>query len=431
MKRTIYVTCSLILLAAQARSQFKIDGQIRPRTELYNGNNNGKTTGDNTPGLATQQRSRLTFTYIGSGDTEGVKIVISPQIVSFWGQMPQAYDLLGDGAPGAPEPNFSIFEAYAQYKVSELLTLKFGRQAISYGDQRWFGALGWAASGRSHDAFVGKFDLGESSFLDVGATLNQTRHTNDPNTALQNIRAGNKSLQYAWFQTKVGESLTLPIMVTNITNQDLDDSGQFDGSHTNSTTLGVMPTVKASDVLSFDGSAYYQFSGSDISAYLLALSATYKIGGLPITFGVDMASGTDADEDGTDHTWQQPFGTNHKFYGLMDFFYVGETRKEGLNNYFIKTAIKTGEKSKLIAQLHHFTANKDYARVEGLTPSKSIGSEIDLIYNMNVSKAFNVKLGYSQFLASEEFGVIPDDDFNNWVWLQLDLKAAFFDSSKK
>ncbi len=427
--KKIYLIATYVLLVAQAYGQFDLTGEVRPRTELYNGNNNAKTTGANTPGLATQQRTRLTFTYQGDGDFENVKIVFSPQLVSFWGQMPQAYDLLGDGAPGAPEPNFSVFEAYAQYQFSELFELKFGRQAISYGDQRWFGALGWAASGRSHDAFVGKFNLGEGTFLDVGAALNQTRHTNDPNLELQNIRAGYKSLQYAWFETKLG-SVKLPMMVTNVTNQDTDDTGQFDGTHTNTTTLGVMPTIKASDKLTFDGSAYYQFSGDDLSAYLFSISATLKTGGLPLTLGADIVSGTEAENATAENTWLQPFGTNHKFYGLMDFFYVGETRKEGLNNFYLKTAAKTGEKSKLIAQVHHFMSNQEYASAENAELTNAIGTEIDLIYNLNISKAFNAKLGYSQFFASEDFGVIPNDDFNNWVWLQLTMKASFFNTSK-
>ncbi len=420
----IYTLVVLGLLATGAlRAQVTINGEIRPRTELYNGNNNGKASGDNTPGLATQQRSRLTFTYLGKEETEGLKIVLSPQLISFWGQMPQAYDLLGDGVPGAPEANFSVFEAYAQYKLSDLFTLKFGRQAISYGDQRWFGALGWAASGRAHDAFVGKFTLGESSTLDVGFTLNQTRHTNDANVALQNIRAGNKSLQYLWYETKLGDNVTLPAMITNITNQDVDTAGVFEGTHTHVTTVGTMPSIKVSDNIKLDASAYYQFSEDNHTATLLAASATFKTGNTPVTIGADIVSGKAVDDTDTkSKTWLQPFGTNHKFYGLMDFFYVGETRQEGLNDFFIKSVFKLNDKSKLIAHAHYFTANKDYASAENGNMTKEIGGELDLIYNLNISKPFNLKLGYSQFLASEAFGVIPSDDFNNWVWLQLTAK---------
>lgn len=430
MKRILYSAILLLAIQATAQAQFKIAGQIRPRTELYNGNNNGKAVGSNTPGLATQQRTRLNFIYTGSGDTEGVKIVFSPQLINFWGQMPQAYDLLGDSAPGAPEANFSVFEAYGQYKFSDLFSLKFGRQAISYGDQRWFGALGWAASGRAHDAFVGKFSLSDAVKLDVGLGLNQTRHTNDPVTAQQNIRAGYKSMQYAWLDTKLADGVTLPFMITNVTNQDLDDTGQFDGSHTNMTTTGIMPKIKVADGVTVDGSAYYQFSGDTHAATLWALSATFKAGSTPITIGIDRASGTATDDDKS-KTWLQPFGTNHKFYGFMDFFYVGETRPQGLSNFFVKTAVKTGEKSKLLIHLHNFSATQDYASAENGEMTKAYGSEIDLIYNLNVSKALNVKLGYSQFLASEDFGVVPNDDLNNWVWLQLDLKSTFFDSAKK
>ena len=141
----------VLLFALKVNAQFSLTGEVRPRTELYNGNNTRLSENGDRVGIATQQRTRLYFQYMSE---EGLQLVFSPQVVHFWGQMPQAYDLLGDGAPGSPEATFSLFEAYAKYKFSDTYTIKVGRQAISYADQRWFGALGWAASGRAHDAFV-------------------------------------------------------------------------------------------------------------------------------------------------------------------------------------------------------------------------------------------------------------------------------------
>lgn len=424
--KKIYALILLTLVTASATyAQLVISGEVRPRVELYNGNNAPKSNTDNIPGLAIQQRTRLTFTYNGTEETAGLKIVFSPQMINFWGQMPQAYDLIGAGTQGGPEGTLSVFEAYAQYALSDAFTLKFGRQAISYGDQRWFGALGWAASGRSHDAFVGKFKLGKST-LDIGLSLGRTSHGNSPAQVLGNgaLRSGYKSLQYLWFEPSISESLKLPIMLTNITNQD-SISASF-ASHSNVTTFGIMPQVIVSDELSFDASVYYQFSaesGVDLAASLFSLSATYKGLPIPLTLGADVVSGKKYDDtEATTKTWQQPFGTNHKFYGFMDFFYVGETRTEGLNDIFLKTVINTGDKSKLLVHFHNFSSNQEYLSKKDASATKAIGSEIDLIYNLNVSKGFNTKLGYSQFVASEDFDAVLGNDFNNWVWLQLTAK---------
>ena len=424
MKRVHLLMVMALLLAGKSMAQLKISGEIRPRTELYNGNNTanpaigGKSSGDNTPGLATQQRTRFTFTYTGEGDTKGLKIVFSPQLIHFWGQMPQAYDLLGDGAPGAPESNFSVFEAYAEYALTESFSLKFGRQAISYGDQRFLGALGWAASGRAHDAFVGKFKIGSSS-LDAGFTLNSGFHRSEGAFDAR-VRSGNKSLQFAWFTPSISADISAPVMIVNETYQNLDSLGAFSGAHTNRTTAAIMPKIKLSDDLTLDGSFYYQFSGDTHAATLLAVNATYKVGKSSIGIGADIVSADDPNTDDKTENFRQPYGTNHKFYGFMDFFYVAPAGIEdrGLNDFFVKAKVPAGDKSALIAHVHYFT--HPYATAEN--ESGTLGQELDLIYNLNVSKAYNVKLGYSQFLADDNFNAVMADDFNNWVWLQLTAK---------
>ena len=410
----------VLSLAYQARAQFSLTGEVRPRTELYNGNNTRLSESSDRVGVATQQRTRLYFKYASE---EGIEFIFSPQVIHFWGQMPQAYDLLGDGAPGAPESTFSVFEAYAKYKVNESYTLQVGRQAISYADQRWFGALGWAASGRAHDAFVNKFSFGKLS-LDVGLALNQTRHTNGlDSAAIAGIRAGYKSMQFAWATLPIGD-IKLQGMFTNVTQTRSLSSSAV--SYDNLTTIGILPSYSKGDI-TLNASAYYQTSGSERDAYLTAFDVTYKGLGLPITFGVDVVSGDDRSTEKSE-TWLQPFGTNHKFYGFMDFFYVGETPAFGLNDVYVKTVFKTGEKSKLIAFGHVFSTNQDTMNSESQEVGGYLGSEIDLLFDYQVAKAFNLKLGYSAFFADELFETFKAGDsgsLNNWAWLQLTFKPKF------
>lgn len=414
MKKILYAILIMVGISP-AYAQFKLDGEVRPRTEFYNGTNSSLSAEDNTPGLATQQRTRLYFFY----KKDKFAFKFTPQYINFWGQQGQTNT----------SGSISVFEAWAAYDVSESFTLKFGRQPISYGDQRFFGALGWAAPGRSHDAFIGKFKLGAST-LDAGFTWNQVGHTNDVNGNIG--EAGNKGIQYLWFDGAAAGSFKYSLMAANVVTE--TDPGLYYAY----TTLGFIPTLKVGDKLTLNASAYVQFGefrGTDIGGSLFALSGTYKTGSVPITVGFDMVSGDDESTTDKNETWKQQFGTNHKFYGLMDFFYVGEQPSFGLNDVFVKTVFKTGERSKLLTHVHYFSTNQEFTDEVAETGEQGdgyLGTEIDLIYDLMVSPEFNVKIGYSQLFADSSFELFKQgsaDEINNWAWLQLTLKTSIFDST--
>ncbi|TRX59004.1 hypothetical protein FNH22_10770 [Fulvivirga sp. M361] len=414
MKKILYLLL-MVSGVSPAYAQFRLSGEVRPRTEFYNGTNSSLSGEDNTPGLATQQRTRLYFQY----KKDKFTFKFTPQYINFWGQQAQT----------STSGSISVFEAWAAYDISGSFTLKFGRQPISYGDQRFFGALAWAAPGRSHDAFVGKFKLGDAT-LHAGFTLNQVGHTNEVNGNIGD--AGNKSIQYVWFDSPSAGDFKYSLMGANVVTE--TDPGQYYAY----TTLGFIPTLKIGGKLTLDASAYVQFGqflGTDIGGSLLALSGTYKTGSIPITVGVEMVSGDDESTADKNETWKQQFGTNHKFYGLMDFFYVGEQPSMGLNDIFVKTAFKTGKKSKLLTHIHYFSTNQEFTdevAESGETADGYLGTEIDLIYDLKVSPEFNVKVGYSQLFADDSFELFKtgsSDETNNWAWLQLTLKTSIFDST--
>ena len=411
MKRIIYITILFVVTAKLAHAQsFTLGGEIRPRTELYNGTNSSLSADGADANIATQQRSRLYFTYVSP---EGLTVKFTPQYINWWG-----------GSTQTNGGTLSVFEAWASYKFSESATFKFGRQPISYGDQRFFGALGWAAPGRAFDAAVGKFTLGKAK-LDVGLTYNQVGHSNDH---VPNFADNHKSLQYAWLDAPLSDGGSkLSFMIANV--------WQNPSAYT---TIGAIPTIKAGGV-TLDFSAYMQFgefAGNDISAYLLSAAASFKAGSLPLTIGMDIVSGDD-ESTPENEGWKQQFGTNHKFYGFMDFFYVGEQPSMGLNDIFLKTKFKLGEKSSLLAHLHMLSANAEFTdevSSTGTTSSGYLGTEIDLVYAVKVAPDFTINLGYSQLIASDSFEMYKPGDagsMNSWMWLQLTAKPTFFKSESK
>ncbi|MEM6642840.1 MAG: alginate export family protein [Bacteroidota bacterium] len=430
MKKLTFYTALLTCLASvHVRAQFSLTGEVRPRTELYNGNNTRIANPDDRIGVATQQRTRLYFNYV---DSTGLKIVFSPQVINFWGQESQFVDLLGDGVPGGTaEATFSVFEAYAEYAASDWYSLKVGRQAISYADQRWFGALGWAASGRAHDAFVNKFSFGDIK-LDVGVALNNTKHTNSTEESfIRGVRLGYKSLQYAWATVPVSKSVKVQAMLTNEVLNTLQGA-ESGVDYESRTTFGILPSFNAGD-FAINGSAYWQNGqGTFTGAYLYALDITYKGAGVPITLGADFVSGDDKSTNDKNERWAQPFGTNHKFYGLMDFFYVGPNEAVGVNDFYAKAVIKTGSKSKLILMPHLLSTNQDIENLDDELEGGSYGTEIDLVYDLKVGKGFNFKLGYSSFFATDLMKAYKGgpagadaESFSQWAWMQLTFKPKF------
>jgi len=75
------------------------------------------------------------------------------------------------------------------------------------------------------------------------------------------------------------------------------------------------------------------------------------------------------------------FGTNHKFNGYMDYFYVGNhANNVGLNDIYGKTVIKTGAKSKLLIAAHYFAG----AESLGDGVDDYLGTEVDIVYSHKV-----------------------------------------------
>ena len=128
------------------------------------------------------------------------------------------------------------------------------------------------------------------------------------------------------------------------------------------------------------------------------------------------------------------FGTNHKFNGFMDLFYVGNhANSVGLVDLHVSANIKTGPNSGLFVMFMNFQGEQDT-----VTGESTLGNEIDLVFNQNL-KGVNLKIGYSQFFTSDGIfdipqGAVGDDGasgLQNWAWAMLTIKPKFLNNAKK
>jgi hypothetical protein len=172
----------------------------------------------------------------------------------------------------------------------------------------------------------------------------------------------------------------------------------------------------------------YQFgqrSGRDISAFAIASGAGYHFAALPMNpqmwLRYDFASGTSnhGDPTNTSNTFNQLFAFGHYYLGFVDR--VGRQNIHDLN---AQMTFHPQPWLTVITQYHWFyLANKTDAlyNAAGVASAQDsngqsgshVGDEMDLRFNIHVSRHQDVLLGYSklwagEFLKAKASGVSPD-----------------------
>ena len=484
MKNKIVTTALMLAIGTYAFGQFTLDGELRPRFEFRHGYKSLADTAQDAAAFI-EQRTRLNFGY----KTEGYVFKVSLQDVHVWGSQPQLISTTkqqnNDGS------YLSIHEAWGQALISENWSFKFGRQEIILDDHRIFGNVDWTAQGRSHDAAIIKFTKNKFK-ADFGAAYNQDK------AALSKTEAAlgsYKALQYLWLHNDFGDNFGASILFLNNGLEQLDyDSSGTVGVGTPyykdnySQTIGTRLTYKKGKI-AINGAFYNQMGlhgdrtqvfsdakgeyNKKISAMNYSLDISYQITEkLTSTVGYEFLSGnsetdTTASYKRTNHAFNPFYGTNHKFNGHMDYFYVGNhIGSVGLQDIFLKLNYKS-EKFNVGADVHLFSAaanvwdeykystdlknamtngtTADVTAVQdkkytGYTMPSSLGTEIDFNFGFDLSKGVALKAGYSMMLATTTLADLKNvkyqannpnagegrlDQTSSWGWLMLVIKPNF------
>ncbi len=406
---TLLVTLTVTTLTAQ---QFDLSAELRPRFENKHGF--GTLLNTNADGSNfVSQRTRLNFDF----QQDKIKLGVSLQNVRVWGDI---------STLGADDNNTMLHEAWAEALLSDNFSLKLGRQEIVYDDSRIFGNVGWAQQGRSHDAMLAKFKLSEKSKLDLGFALNSDSQAGVDN--LYSNVAGYKTFQYAWFHTQASK-LGISLLALNNGVEYLNGADQeVDYSQTLGTRLNY-----SEGNFSVDFSAYVQggsLNGNDVSANYVGGNLNYKVSSeFSIGAGIEILSGKDMDDTSSDIKSFNPlFGTNHKFNGWMDYFYVGNhIGSVGLVDINAAFSFK---KDKFSATLvpHFFSSAADI--YSGTTKEdNNLGTEIDLNLGYKVADNVMLNVGYSKMFATDSMEIIKGgdkDENNSWAWVMFTFKPKLF-----
>ncbi len=399
-----------------------VDADVRARFEYRHGYNT-LFPNNTEPAAFVNQRTRLNMGY----KAEKLELFVAVQDVSTWGDTRQILPIDGNDS-------FFLFQAWAQLNLNENWSTKLGRQVISYDDQRIFGELDWAMQGRFHDAAIIKYKKG-SVIVDVGGAFSQEQPTNEGNTF--NIQGffTYKSMQYAYLKKSwERSSASFLFLNTGFQNFTGDENNIPDGVSYRQTAGSYFkfPIQK----VNFSGSVYYQFgkanATTDLAAYQVSIEGTYKTNKIVYGLGYELLSGTDQDGESKNKSFFPLYGTNHKFNGFMDYFYVdNHANNVGLSDFYAKAVITTGEKSNVLIKGHYFAASAD---LNG-DANKYLGTEIDLVFTQKLMSFVKLNIGYSHMFASESMSLIkdgrPNDNTNNWGWVRLIINPKLFNTELK
>ena len=414
------------MLFAQ-ENEFDMNLQLRPRTEYRNGAYRPLQTGEE-PAILTHNRTRLTMNY-SNGDK--LKMRVSLQNINIWGQANQVQPL------NATNNNIGLFEAYADIKLSENMRTKIGRQMIALDDDRIFGTFDWHPAGRSHDALNISWKK-QNTDVQTYFAFNQNYNTigNVNNPAGQYFSPENaqpyQHLQMIYAKYNFTPKHYLSVLANNIGFKDL----KTDNKTYNMQTIGANYFGNG-NLWNVGLSAYYQFGETNVgrktSATLLSAVVDYKINKpSKIGLGIDYLSGDNTNKPTQEATniFNPLYGTHHKFYGIMDYFYTGNPHGNvGLLDTYVRYSSVINPKLSISAVGHLFNSG---AKIYQNNQKKSnyLGSELDLSFNYNIMKNISLTGGYSNFFNTESLQYLkktPNARGNqDWVWLSLNINPQIF-----
>ncbi|ALJ04307.1 hypothetical protein APS56_03750 [Pseudalgibacter alginicilyticus] len=416
MKKQYLVIGILTLVVQFVQAQFVLDGEFRPRTEYRNGFG-GLISDVADPGFGVSTRIRLNAGY----NVDAYKFYVSFQDVMVWGENRQIL-------PYDQNNSFAVFQAWADINLGEGFSTKLGRQVISYDDQRIFGGLDWAQQGRNHDAALLKYSKGKF-VADFGLAFNQD-YSNP--TGFQSVSTvyettgyfSYKTMQYLYLK-HTWDNFSGSLLVLNNGFQKYETDNVTPDGVNNLQTFGTHIEYKK-ESLGVGVNAFLQMGDNVIGAYLLGFDVTYKVAPkVVLGAGFEIISGND-DETSDSEAFFPLYGTNHKFNGFMDYFYVGNHANDiGLVDLHVSANFILSETSNFTVKALNFGGEQALTSGE-----KLLGTEIDLVFSKKF-KGYSLLLGYSQMFPSNgmyELKNVAENvaaDMQNWGWAMLVIKPKF------
>ena len=345
------------------------------------------------------------------------------------------------------------------------VSLKVGRQELSYGEERLVGAFGWNNVGRVFDAAKARW---QSEHFTAEAFTGRVIIPDDNNF--------NKANDYDWFS---GLYVTTKAVPKQTTDFYIYSRNVSTGSATANTiglpaalqtplngsaprdiyTFGVRGKSNPGELGNWD--YLYELMGQfghfndtaraasgqgslEHEAYAMVLQGGYTFAAAPWTPRLSLeysyASGDKNPTDTKHGTFENLFPTNHKFYGYMDLVSL-----QNIHDVRLMLTAKPTARLSLSVEGHLFWLDSDmdnFYAVSGArrgaiasTPgtgyglnssySKFVGGEIDVIAGYTLSKFASLEAGFGHFFTgsylASTFSAIGGAQDANFFYVQTSL----------
>ena len=347
---------------------------------------------------------------------------------------PKYFGVWGSSANG----NLAIDEAWFTLKSKNGFAARFGRQKLSYDDQRIMGDDDWAMASKTHDALKASYEGGKHK-VHLILAFNQNNENLSGGTYYASGGQPYKSMETLWYHFDPWPWLGTSLICMNTGMQSVLSNenktyyqqifGGFMDFHPNNFSLQASYYRQ----MGFNETALpihsWMTSAESVwkaKANLSLMAGYFHMSGDPYYYvppegAFGMARKTEVSG------FNPIFGSHHKFYGAMDFFYVttyygGNT--PGLQDFHI--GAKWSPVSKLALQgMYHFLATS----VAIKDADKALGHELEASLSWNIAKDVNLQAGYTFMRGTETMSVLKRSGDNNrlhWGWLMMIITPEFF-----
>ncbi len=356
-----------------------------------------------------------------------LELRVTPQHSGVWGQA-------GKGA-------FNLYESWAKLTTPFGLFAQVGRVALNYDDERIIGSDDWAMASSSHDVLRLGYE-GHGHKAHVILAYNQNADVmNSGGSVYKDGAQPYKIMHTAWYhydfpRFPLGASLMFMNIGMQSTNDAFLDRTIF--QHLLGGYISFNPKK-----WSASASYYHQFGHNEgnlkIDAWMASAKATFEPRDLySITAGYDFLSGDkqfavpEAGQIGmAQHKvikgFSTVYGSHHKFYGAMDFFYVSTYLNgftPGLQNAYIGAQI-TPIKGLTLGGSYHYLATATRLEDKDMT----LGHEVELHASYALSRDVRFSLGGSLMNGSktmESLKRLTKDSTLRWGWISLIVTPRIF-----
>lgn len=411
---------------SQDKNQFSMSLNMLGHGEIRDGGFTGDVDNIDNSAQFLMERTRLILEY----KRPHLETKVTAQHSGIWGEK-------GKGS-------FNLYEAWARLSTKHGLFAQIGRQVLAYDDERIIGSNDWAMATLSHDVLRFGYE-GNGHKAHAIFAFNQNAENVSGGTYYQGGSQPYKIMHTLWYHYDVPKlPIGVSLLFMNIGMQGGEKGGINDYAPHNryQQLVGTYLSFKPGKLLA-EAAYYHQLGRNEDNAKIDAWMASIKMQ-MQVSRQVGVLAGYDY-LSGDDYPYVRPkgmigmarhekikyfnpvYGSHHKFYGMMDFFYVqgfSDTFSPGLQNLYAGATYSPIKGLSLRATYHYLAMAAKLNEV-----NKTLGHDIDVEASYQILKDVRLSAGFSYMVGTETMQKLKRADKDNnlkWGWFSLVVSPRLF-----